>query len=465
MHGGTTSDAVFRTVSFVDTVVGDGVRYWWEAVAQGPGVPHAAPPSFNQQNHLRVWRAQRAHGRVGLRWHALELSVPGPVDNAAMCRALTGFVRRHETLRSQFVERGDVVSRRVFPADAVTVRPAEVPLDHPDDAKAWLRSIFDASANPWSWPAYAFAAIATAESTTLYVGFDQTNIDLYSVLVAARDLQEMYEAEVVGRSPRLPAVGSFLDACAMERSTWDGSADLRDAVAHWRPFVEATPRFPMDLGVASGPVALVQHESLLGAEALVARFEKWCRAQHADVMSGFLAAMAVAVRDLTGQRVYRTVVPVQTRVRVEWQWALGWFVNAAPITVPVGDHADFAATVRATHASVYAAVLHSAVPFGRVAEELAVQKDETRRDLYSWFSYVDMRRFDRAGAPPWRARGLANSTAVGDEVDFWVNRTAHGTYLVVRRPDTAAAATNLARLTDRFCAVIETIAGGVGVDG
>jgi hypothetical protein len=449
----------FASVMVADLRLADGRRRQWVVTAE-PGQPEDSdvPPSYNQENHMRARLAQQAEGVWYPRWQAVSVEIPGILDDAALNEALTGFVRRHETLRSCFRHESGRFRRTVRRPEAVLVR-AEAPDTGDDDVKAWFQRVFDAGADPFVWPSYAFVTVEHEQhTTTLLLGFDATNVDQYSLVLAANDIYELYAAALARQPASLPPVGSFVDYCAIERRD-DDPAALERAAEHWRPFTDAQPRFPMDLGVTpASSVPLVQREVPLVGEPEMKRFEQWCTERDGDMFSGLLAVMAVGLFQLTGEKTYRTVVPLQTRSRVDWSAAMGWFVNGAPIEVTVGAGDDFTEILHATYEAFLQAVTHCAVPLVRVLEHLAVARPVARRDLYSWFSYADVRRLPGGGAPGgWRVTWVTKALSYGNEVDFWVNRTPTGTNLFIRFPSTEPAGEQLALLTRRVRALISEL--------
>ena len=56
------------------------------------------------------------------------------------------------------------------------------------DVRDHLRSLFESATDPFTWPAFVFAAVVRPDSATLMLTLDHTNIDLYSAVVAAGEI-------------------------------------------------------------------------------------------------------------------------------------------------------------------------------------------------------------------------------------------------------------------------------------
>lgn len=73
-----------------------------EAEAEGPCDESGRRASFNQEKHFSVAEESRAADDPVASWVAVTFEVSGPLDEAALSRALLSFVQRHEVLRCAF---------------------------------------------------------------------------------------------------------------------------------------------------------------------------------------------------------------------------------------------------------------------------------------------------------------------------------------------------------------------------
>ncbi|MGI5456889.1 condensation domain-containing protein [Streptomyces sp. CA-249302] len=417
----------------------------------------ARPPAYIQESHIRTARSVREGGLFVPTWLGTAFDLPGPVDLDVLQQALRDWTVRHETLRSGFRWADDELRRFTLDAADVSLR-REVVGDF-TDAEALTRHLqdrFDEAADALKWPNLIYAAVVRDDCTSVYLAFDHSNVDAYSIHGIPAEIHELYTAGVEGRGgvERQPTA-SYVDFCELERADADRIDAGHEIVGRWREFIRRCdgrlPSFPVDLGVDPGsplPTQRMLCEPLVDAEAAAA-FETYCR-PYGGSLVGVLAATGLIVHELGGQPVYRTVVPFHTRVKSRWSQSVGWYVGGAPIEVPVADVSDFPGALRAVRAELQAARSLARMPLARVLALLGTDFRPLSPDLYSIVSFVDTRGI--AGAERWeelKAYGLIR-VSYGDQVCAWVNRLHEGLWLACRHPDTDVAHKNLRLYADRL---------------
>ncbi|GGW78242.1 hypothetical protein GCM10010503_65110 [Streptomyces lucensis JCM 4490] len=437
-------------------------------VAVATGLPDdSRPPAYIQESHIRTAKCVREDGLFVPTWLGTAFDLPGPVDLDVLQEALRAWTVRHETLRSGFRWAGEELRRFTLDAADVSLCREEVG-DFPDadDLVRHLQNRFDTVADALRWPNLIYAAVVRGDGASVYMAFDHSNVDAYSVHRIAAEIHELYAAVLAGTEPGLrepPA--SYVDFCEIERADADGIDGRHAVVDRWREFIHrcdgTLPSFPVDLGVEPGgplPRQRMLCEPLADASEAAA-FEAYCR-PYGGSLVGLLAATALIVHELGGQQVYRTVVPFHTRVKSRWSDSVGWYVGGAPIEVPVGRSPAFPAVLRTVRAELQANRSLARMPLARVLALLGADFRPTSPDLYSIVSYVDTRAIP--GAERWaelKAHGLLR-VSYGDQVCVWVNRLHEGLWLASRYPDTDTASKNLRLYVERLRDHIASVAHG-----
>ncbi|MEU8968342.1 condensation domain-containing protein [Streptomyces monashensis] len=426
--------------------------------------PDPRPPAYIQESHIRTARSVREDGLFVPTWIGAAFDLPGRADLDALEQALRDWMLRHETLRSGFRWAGDDMHRFTLDEDDVTLR-REVVGDFADAGALirYLQDRFDTAADALSWPNFIYAAVVRDDSTSVYLAFDHTNVDAYSLQRIPDEIHTLYTAAVTGRPVTGTPVGSYVDFCELERANADGIDDTHAIVARWREFIGRCdgrlPEFPVDLGLRPGGVLPEQKllcEPLVDAEAAAA-FEAHCR-PYGGSLVGILAATSLIVHELGGQPVYRTVVPFHTRVKSAWSDSVGWYVGGAPIEVPAAP--DFASALGAVRAELRANRSLARIPLARVLRLLGADFRPTSPDMYSIISYVDARLIP--GSARWteqKAYGLLR-VSYGDQVCAWINRLDEGLWFACRYPDTDIAYKNVRRYAEALRDMIVSVPAG-----
>ncbi|QCB23933.1 condensation domain-containing protein [Streptomyces sp. SS52] len=429
----------------------------------------ARPPAYIQESHIRTARSVRDDGLFVPTWLGAAFDLPGPVDLDVLQEALRTWTLRHETLRSGFRwdgVPGAPMRRFTLDADAVSLHREDVG-DFPDatELARHLQDRFDRVADALRWPNLIYTAVVRVDGVSVYMAFDHSNVDAYSIYRIPAEVEELYAAGVAGRSVPRPRVGSYVDFCEAERADADRIDGDHDIVGRWREFIRRCdgrlPSFPVDLGLEPGgplPEQKLLREPLVDA-ADAAAFEAYCR-PYGGSLVGVLAATALAVHEIGGESVYRTVVPFHTRSRSQWSESVGWYVGGAPIEVPVTGAGDFTGALRTVRAQLQANRRMSRMPIDRVLRLLGTDFRPTSPDLYSIVSYVDARGVPGADGWPDRTAYALLRVSYGDQVCAWVTRLPEGLWFAARYPDTDVAHKNLSLYVERLRDVVTGVARG-----
>ncbi|WP_405768633.1 condensation domain-containing protein [Streptomyces sp. NBC_01538] len=446
-----------------------------DSVAELPD--DARPPAYVQEAHVRTARTVREDGLFVPTWLGTAFDIPGRVDLDVLQEALRTWTLRHETLRSGFRwAKGPLASPDSpgSPHDELrrfTLAPDAVVL-HREDAGVfadgaalprYLQDRFDIAADALTWPNFIYSAVVRDDSTSVYMAFDHTNVDSYSIFRIAHEIHELYTAGLDATAVDTAPVASYVDFCASERTHADGIDETHSIVAEWRKFIARCdgklPNFPVDLGLdPEGPLPTQKlMREWLTDDTDAAAFEAYCR-PYGGSMVGVLAATALIVREISGQQVYRTVVPFHTRARSEWSDSVGWYVGGAPLEIPVGQVSDFDGALDLVRTSLRAKRPLSRMPIARVLKLLGSDFRPTSPDLYSIVSFVDTR--DIAGSERWedlKAYGLIR-VSYGDQVCAWITRLHEGLQFAARYPDTDVAEKNMRLYVARLRELITSVA-------
>ncbi|MFE0135650.1 condensation domain-containing protein [Streptomyces sp. NPDC059037] len=434
-------------------------------VAAAAGLPEdPRPPAYVQESHIRTARSVQEDGLFVPTWLGTAFDIPGRVDLDALQGALRGWTLRHETLRSGFRWDGDEMRRFTLDTDAVSLH-REVVGDFPDAEQLvqHLQDRFDAAANALRWPNFLYTAVIRDDGASVYMAFDHSNVDAYSIQRLPAEIHELYAAAVEGRPVEEPPVGSYVDFCEIERAEADRIDDTHAIVGRWREFIRRCdgklPNFPVELGLKPGgtlPTQKLMREMLVDADT-AAEFEAYCRPFGGSLV-GILAATSLIVHEIGGQPVYRAVMPFHTRVKSEWCDSVGWYVGGAPIEIPMDQAPDFPAALTAVRAELRANRSLARMPLARVLRLLGSDFRPTSPDLYSIVSYVDARGIP--GSERWDERtayGLIR-VSYGDQVCVWLNRLQEGLWFACRYPETDAAYKNMRLYCERLRDVILAVA-------
>ncbi|WP_369375045.1 condensation domain-containing protein [Promicromonospora sp. Populi] len=462
------------------------VRPTADALAAAQGAPvDPGPPSFLQGDHLGAYAARRESGGRHRAWTGTASRLEGEFDAAALARALTRLVRRHEGLRTWFdvdgCAAGGTPVRHLVSPDAVDFEVVGVPALSPVPGLPWdewvtmhLNATFDAACRPDSWAPFALGAVVADDGFSLFWGCDHAFTDGASGVMVLSEIEELYAAELGAGpepEPRRETARSCLDHARAEHELAAATPADAPEIQAWVDAVAAhdgrMPRFVLDLGLAPGETAPVRIRSatLLDADGL-ARMDELAAAHRARFTGAVFAALALTDARLTGATNWFGVTVVGSR-GPGFETTQGWLCNFTPITFPVADGgvpASFTTVLPRASAAFRQARKVARVP---VHAALGVMLADGVLDPASLgspqlVSYLDLRKFPGVGRPAYD-NGL-HFTGEGRTANasLWINRDADRLYVVMQTPDTptAQAATDryIAELTATFEAALLPVA-------
>ncbi|GAA1167496.1 condensation domain-containing protein [Streptomyces rhizosphaericus] len=480
-----------KFIDMHDLDVLPGLLTVWRPAPAGPHstpwIPDPRPASYLQEAHIRE-ACITDPGPRPPSWLATVFELPGELNAGALERALLGWIDRHESLRSRLLPhggpgagpRGGRVSRATLRAGTVAMLRTVVG-DFPsgDELSHRIEALFDQETDPLTWPSFVFATVGhtDTESTTLYVGFDHSNVDGYSIFLIAHEIRELYAAALRGRPAELAEVGSFLDFAGSERAGAALVHSEHEAVAGWRDFVATNggelPGFPAPPGTpASGTGAVgdvtgqgLGHghagaqaqaggcEWLLDAQGAQA-FQDACVRKGGNFFSGALACLAIVAHGNTGQQRFRAIAPFHTRTDPQWAQSVGWYVGLAPVGFAVRGTDAFREVMAEADLALKRAKPLATVPLPRITELLGMPLEPR-----FMVSYMDIRRTPGAEQwGEWRAFALRSRRIHPHEVFLWIMRSRRGVYLSFRYPDTEGIRTAVPRHIEQTGWLMEQIA-------
>ncbi|CAM5458231.1 SL659 acyltransferase papA1 [Streptomyces glaucescens] len=162
--------------------------------------PDPRPPAYIQESHVRTARSVRDDGLFVPTWLGTAFDLPGRADLDALEQALRDWTLRHETLRSGFRWVGDDMHRFTLAEKDVALQREEVGDFADTDALIrYMQDRFDVAADALDWPNLIYAAVLRDESTSVYMAFDHTNVDAYSLQRIPEEIHDLYMAGVTGR--------------------------------------------------------------------------------------------------------------------------------------------------------------------------------------------------------------------------------------------------------------------------
>ena len=315
----------------------------------------------------------------------IALRLSGPLDRQALRTALDALVDRHQALRTTFRavngEGAQVIAPRgTWPLRTVEATGGADGAEVDDVLRRELCAPFDLEHGP-----LARGVLVRCDHDEHVLMLSQHHIvtDGTSTRILAGELAELYTAarrHAPATLPPLPA--TYADYAVWQRARL-AEPEMAEHLAYWRgELADADiPALPTD---RSRPRPLTTagtaHRTCLDAD-LVGRLTQLARSRGATLFMTLLAAVEIALARYSGQPDVAVGTVVSGRDHAELENLVGCFINIVVLRATVDSSSAFGDFLSQVRERVLDGFAHGAMPFDRLVEELAPQRDPGRTPL------------------------------------------------------------------------------------
>ncbi|MFP3939611.1 MAG: amino acid adenylation domain-containing protein [Thermoanaerobaculia bacterium] len=356
------------------------------AAQNAPDGPVELPLSFAQE---RLWLLDRFEG--GGRAYVIPeaFRLRGSLAAGALARALATVVRRHEVLRTRFVEdsgepRQEVgpVPRCVLPlVDLRRLPGARHPSELARLRRREARRRFDLARGPLL---RALLVRSAPEEHELLLSVHHAASDGWSQEILHRELEEVYGAAVEGRTALLPEPPiQFADYAAWQRDRL-ASGELDEGVRRRAERLAGIE--PLELPADRPRPPLPSYRGAIRSrhlpEAVWSRVAALGARQRATPFMTLLAGVEALLFRHAGQERFAVGVPTANRNQQETEDLIGFFVDMLVLPAEITGRENFPTLLERTRDAAVEAYEDAEVPFDRLVQELQPERDPSRTPLF-----------------------------------------------------------------------------------
>ncbi|MDY0815146.1 non-ribosomal peptide synthetase [Kitasatospora purpeofusca] len=341
--------------------------------------PEHLPVSFAQR---RLWFLGKAEGPAATYNVTLALRLSGPLDTAALERALGDVVARHESLRTVFTELDGVPHQRVLdgppgPLLTVTDRPAQDLVGH----------LFDLAEDI---PLHAYLCPEGPGEHVLTLVLHHIAGDGWSLRPLFRDLAAAYTAHRDGTAPEpRPLPVQYADYTLWQYRLLGDDTDPRSLLGrqldHWRQALAGLPdELPLPLDRPRPPVPTHRGDVVeldLDA-ALHARLAELAGRHGVTLFMVLQAAWATLLHRFGAGDDIPIGTPLAGRLDPALDDLVGFFANTLVLRTDLSGSPRFTELLARVREADLAAYAHQDVPFERLVEELNPARTLARHPLF-----------------------------------------------------------------------------------
>ncbi|MCP4658786.1 MAG: amino acid adenylation domain-containing protein, partial [bacterium] len=387
-----------QTIAELAEVIGEVVPQEEPAVPAIVALPRdrellreAVPLSFAQE---RLWFLAQLDPASAAYNLSLAYRLTGTADVRTFARTLDEIVRRHEALRTTFVQSDTGPVQEIAP-------PQPVPFGLVDlsgvKAEAEARQLLRReAARPFDLTRDLMLRVqllrvaGTSENGEhiLLVVMHHIAADYWSWMVFQRELLALYSAfsgapaASIAPPPALPV--QYADFAVWQRQ-WLAGEVLAEQIGYWTEQLGAEP--PVLELPADRPRPPV--ETYVGARipvelepAVNAGIQALGREHGVTVFMTMLAAFQALLHRYTGQEDLIVGTPVAGRSRPEVEGLIGVFINNLALRIDLGGDPEFRTLLERAREVALGAFAHQDLPFEKLVEALRIERDLSRAPLF-----------------------------------------------------------------------------------
>jgi amino acid adenylation domain-containing protein len=349
--------------------------------------PRGAGPIPLAPNQRGLWYIQQLAPASPAYNVPFALSLTGPLDEAALGRALAELVERHESLRTRFpLQDGapvQVIEPPFAPLETLDLRATPEPERAAETSCAELASApFDLERGPLF---RARLVRTSAERARLALVVHHIVFDGWSHDVLVTELFTLYEALARGaRSPLAPLALQYADHAAWLAAE-EHSPRQATALEFWKQELAGAPpvlELATDHPRPAQPSGRGAKVTRLLPAARVQALNALARAEGATPYLALFSLTQVLLARYAGVEDLVVGTPVAARTTPESEAMLGLFLNVLAIRADLSGAPSFRELLARTRERVLRAHAHQDFPFERLVEALDAERDPAVTPVY-----------------------------------------------------------------------------------
>ncbi|MFI6512057.1 amino acid adenylation domain-containing protein [Streptosporangium sp. NPDC050855] len=358
----------------------------------GGGAQIASTSKLSAAQH-RMWLLAQISETPAEYAITLALHITGALDTEALSWAVDAVVRRHDSLRSCFPDRGGAPVRAETPAEALRLRHAPPePGGDPDEVVRRVVTEQTADLDLVTGPLFRPVLVPLgAKEHLLVIVLHHIVADGWSTEVLLEDIAAHYRARTTEEpAPRRPVVSYQRYVDIERRNERDGVTD-RD-LEYFTTALHGVPEevtLPLD---RSRPVQRTGRGATLrsafgprGSDAVRAL----AAAHRTTPFVVLLTGLSILLHRAGGHKDVVIGSAVAGRFDAELDDLVGLCLNSVALRWPIDPDTPFATVVERAEQSLLDAMDHSAVPFARVVEKLGIRRDARRTPVFQIIALYD----------------------------------------------------------------------------
>ncbi len=345
------------------------------------------PLSFAQQ---RLWFLDQLMPGVPINNIPVALQLRGPLDVAALGKAVTEIVRRHETLRTSFTSLDGQPVQLITPPSPVGIPVIDlrnVPESEREAEAARLAA--QQARQPFDLSSGSLLRLCVLqlqpEEHILLITVHHIIADDWSMGIFSRELAVLYAAYSAGASSSLRDLTvQYRDVAQVQRD-WLQGTRLEAQLSYWKAQLAGSPpllNLPTDRTRPSTPTFRGARRPLSLSHSLTGGLKSLAEREGATLFMVLLAAFQVLLHRYSGQNDICVGSTLANRRSIESEALIGFFANMLVFRAQLAGDPTFLALLATVRETALGAYAHQDLPFEMLVEALQPERDMSRTPLF-----------------------------------------------------------------------------------
>src|SRR6218665_2370313 len=346
-----------------------------------------APLSFAQR---RLWFLDQLEPGSPLYNIPAAVRLEGSLDVSILARCFEEIIRRHESLRTLFVDRAGTPVQSLLPSPSLELRVESLERLPAAEHEARVRQLAREEAQrPFDLARGPLLRVKllkeSASQHVLLLTMHHLVSHGWSMGLLIREVAAPYRAFLSGQSSPLPELALQYADYAAWQHPWLQGERLKSQLAYWRQqLAHASPVLELPTDKPRPPVRSYRGASLPVhlPEALSRAITTLGQREGATPFMVLLAAFQAVLSRYSGQRDISVGSPIVGRPHADTEGLFGFFVNTLVLRTRLEGDPSFRALLGRVRQVALAAYAHPDVPFEKLVEELKPQRELSHAPLF-----------------------------------------------------------------------------------
>ncbi len=367
------------------------------------------PLSFAQQ---RLWFLHQLDPESTVYNIGAAVELTGSLNIPALENALRMIIRRHENLRTSFLQVDGIPQTRIQQdvewllkvIDARHLAGAGARPELLRYAAGLIREHLDIA----HAPLFRANVLTTGpENHILVFTLHHIIFDGWSIGVFGQEMTELYRAYSSGETPLLaPLTLQYVDFAAWQRK-WLEAGELDRQLAYWKKQLAGSPpvvAFPPDHRRPVAELFRGTRSKLVVSEELTSALETISQRHGVTLFMVLLAAFKVLLARYTGLEDIVVGSPSASRTRTELYQMMGFFVNNLVLRTDLSGNPSFSELLTRVREVTLRAYEHQDVPFDQLVQALRPERSLDHSPLFQTMFIMQNFPVDQLKLPGLQAK-------------------------------------------------------------